>query len=62
MKCLTRANEECATFGDEIVVQYRVFVWFSERGAGSLGGGTGKRPFAMINSMELSSVSNKCPL
>ena len=63
LEYLTCANEECVTYGYEIIVKNRVCVWFSEKGVGSIvGGGTGKRPFVIINSMELSMVSSNRPL
>jgi len=39
LEYLTCANESCVTFGYEIVVKNRVFVWFSEKGVGSVVGG-----------------------
>jgi len=35
-KNLTRANEGCVTFGNEIVVQNRKCAWISEKGVGSV--------------------------
>jgi len=66
LKYLTRANEECVTFGDETVVQNRICVWFSdsEKGVGSVVEEWGRKA-AVCNekiSIELIIVSSKRPL
>jgi len=39
LKNLTRANERCVAFGDEIVIKNRVCAGFSEKSVWSVSGG-----------------------
>jgi len=49
-------------FSDEVVLKDRVGVRFSEKGVGSEGGGTGKRPSVIINSRELIIIKSRRPV
>jgi len=50
-------------FGCEVVVENRVFVWFSEEGVWSVvGGGRQEAPIGMTNSVELNIFKRRRPL
>jgi len=52
LEYLTCANEECVTYGYEIIVKNRVCVWFSEKGVGSIVGGGDRKAAVCDNKFD----------